>query len=336
MLLRSLLLFAIFALVACSPAPQERILNGQTMGTTYTVKIAQAELAVSVSQLQEEVDDALIQVNQLMSTYIPNSELSRLNQLDAQTPFPLSEQTLKVLQEAIRLGYLTDGVLDVTVGPLVNLWGFGPDKRPEKRPSAEQVKAIAKYVGLDKFTLSGNIITKAHDDLYIDLSTIAKGYGVDLIAEILEGYGIRNYLVEIGGEMRVAGTKLDGADWRIAIERPVEGQRAVQRIISIGDNAIATSGDYRNYYELDGIRYSHLIDPRTGEPITHSVVSVTVVHASSMTADGLATALNVMGLEQAKALAELESLPILLVYKQDDEFKEYISPAFAQQVTIIN
>lgn len=299
------------------------------MGTTYTVKVVQQpEVSIDLIALQAEIDDALIQVNALMSTYDPNSELSQLNKADADVAFPISEQTEFVLTEALRLYQLSEGSLDVTVGPLVNLWGFGPDKRPEMIPTQAQLTDIAYFVGIDKFTLEAGVVTKLHAKVYIDLSPIAKGYGVDVVSDILEQHHIQNYLVEIGGEMRVAGKKPQNVDWRIAIEKPIAGARAVQKEMSIGNNAVATSGDYRNYFEQDGVRYSHLIEPKTGYPIQHNLVSVTVIHPSSMIADGWATALNVMGTEKAKLIAQRNDLAVFMVFKLDGEFVEYASPAF--------
>jgi thiamine biosynthesis lipoprotein len=332
--LKFLLPFLLLFVLSCAPQqPVEIAITGKTMGTTYNVKVVQQpDAPINISALQAEIDDALIQVNALMSTYDPESELSLLNKTQANEPFPISEQTEFVLTEAIRLNQQSQGSLDITVGPLVNLWGFGPDKRPEVIPTQTQLAEIADYVGIDKFQLVDGVVTKLHSNLYIDLSTIAKGYGVDVVADIIENNQIDNYLVEIGGEMRVAGKKGNGSDWRIAIEQPITTERAIQKIISIGDNAVATSGDYRNYFEKDGVRYSHLIEPTTGYPIKHNLVSVTVVHPSSMTADGLATALNVMGADKAKVLAVSNDLAVFMIMKEDGEFIEYASPAFVRDV----
>jgi thiamine biosynthesis lipoprotein len=332
--LKALLPILLLLIVSCSQKQSVEIaLAGETMGTTYHIKVVQSpDSVIDVVALQDEIDDALIQVNALMSTYDPKSELSQLNNTEAGQAFLISEQTEFVLNEAIRLNKLSEGTLDITVGPLVNLWGFGPEKRPEVIPSQSQLDDIREYVGIDKFVLNDGAVTKLHSSLYIDLSTIAKGYGVDVVADIIEQNQITNYLVEIGGEMRVAGTKANGTDWRIAIEKPVVGERAVQKIISIGDNAIATSGDYRNYFEQDGHRYSHLIEPTTGKPITHNLVSVTVIHPSSMTADGLATALMVMGTDKAKALAVKNDLAVFMIMKEGDAFIEYASPRFKQDI----
>ncbi len=305
------------------------------MGTTYNVKYVIGEQS-EIAGLQAQIDARLAEINKLMSTYDPTSELSRFNQNRYTKAYQLSEETALVIKEALRLGQLSDGVLDITVGPLVNLWGFGPNKRPEKTPDDATIEASREYVGLDKIQLNGTRLKKLHPLVYVDLSTIAKGYGVDEVAAILESQGVENYLVEIGGEMRVAGQRGDGSEWIIAIEKPVSTERSVQRYISIGRNAIATSGDYRLFYEEKGVRYSHLIDPRTGKPIQHNLVSVTVVDKSSMTADGLATAFNVMGWEEAKALAEEYQLAVYLIRKVDGDFEEYASKEFERIVEILD
>jgi thiamine biosynthesis lipoprotein len=321
-------------LVACTQAPSsETHFTGQTMGTTYNVKFVPVQ-GVDEQALKQQVKQLLVDINQLMSTYIQDSELSRFNQWQSTEPFPLSEQTIEVLLEAKRLGKMSNGLLDVTVGPLVNLWGFGPKSRPQKIPSDSQIKTTQQQIGLDKLTVGPSWASKAHSTLYVDLSTIAKGYGVDQLAELLRANQIERFLVEIGGEMRVAGLKASGIAWRIAIEKPETLQRSVQKVISIGKNAVATSGDYRNYYEQDGVRYSHLINPNTGYPISHNLVSATVIHPSSMTADGLATALSVMGKDQAVMLAEKYDLAVLLISKEKDGFTEYTSEEFEKIVTV--
>ncbi|MEW9799375.1 FAD:protein FMN transferase [Alteromonas sp. CYL-A6] len=333
-ILFSLLLLIVLAGCADKPLPVVH-LYGETMGTTYNIKYVKVD-EQQFPGLQQKVDERLAHINKLMSTYDTTSELSRFNQYRYTDSFAVSEETRLVVEEALRLGQLSHGVLDVTVGPLVNLWGFGPTKRPEKIPSDDAIAAVRDYVGLDKLAVTADGLRKAHPMLYVDLSTIAKGYGVDAIAELFEQLAIDNYLIEIGGEMRVKGQRGDGDPWLIAIEKPVSNERAAQKIVSIGTNAIATSGDYRNYYEEDGVRYSHLIDPRTGKPINHNLVSVTVVHPSSMTADGLATAFNVMGWEQAKTLAEKEDLAVFLIRRTDDGFEEYASSKFDKLVDVHN
>ncbi|GAC19025.1 FAD:protein FMN transferase [Paraglaciecola arctica] len=320
--------------LSCSPATvQETHLTGPTMGTTYNVKFVPIN-GLDEKNIKHQIDQLLIEINQLMSTYINDSELSQFNQWNSTEPFTMSPQTIEVLNEAKRLGDMSSGLLDVTIGPLINLWGFGPQSRPEKIPSDELIQATQQLVGLDKLTIGPTWASKTIPNLYVDLSTIAKGYAVDQVAELLQTHKIQNFLVEIGGEMRISGLKASGIPWKIAIEKPQAQQRAVQEIISIGDNAVATSGDYRIYYEQDGIRYSHLINPNTGYPITHNVVSATVIHPSSMTADGLATALIVMGKDKALALATKYDIAVILITKEKDGFNEYTSARFEQLVTV--
>lgn len=334
------LLFVLTAIGLFSACSDEKLpvvhLQGDTMGTTYNVKYVVNKNQQKVEGLQTTIDNRLQQVNKLMSTYDPESELSRFNQSRYTAPFNASEETRSVVAEALRINKLSEGALDVTVGPLVNLWGFGPTKRPEKVPTDSQIAEVREYVGSEKLRVTQSGLQKTHPQVYVDLSTIAKGYGVDEIAAILEQQNIHDYLVEIGGEMRVKGQRGDGSGWLIAVEKPLSSGRAVQKVLSVGTNAVATSGDYRNYYEQDGVRYSHLIDPRSGKPIDHNLVAVTVVAPSSMTADGLATALNVMGWDAAQKLAEQENLAVLLIRHHNDEFEEYISTAFDETVEIKN
>lgn len=327
-----LLLFVLLS--GCFPSndsmKNEVLLQGKTMGTTYHIKVVVDENVFDTAKLQQQIDVKLKQLNQEMSTYIPDSELSLFNSSSSLEPIKVSPGLARVIKEAIRLGTITDGKLDVTVGPLVNLWGFGPEYRPETIPTAQEINEARLRIGLDKLSLSGNQLAKLKADLYVDLSTIAKGYGVDIVAELIEQNGIHDYLVEIGGEMRVKGFKHTGELWHVAIEKPVNDERAVQQIIVPKDNAVATSGDYRNYYEFDGQRFSHIIDPATGKPINHKIVSVTVIHPSSMTADGLSTALMVMGEEKALAFAEKHELAVYIIVKSDHGFVEHTSVKFMQ------
>ncbi|GAB2905719.1 FAD:protein FMN transferase [Rheinheimera gaetbuli] len=302
------------------------------MGTYYVVKFY-SKTPVDQTVLQQAIDKELELVNDLMSTYRPDSELMRFNRHGASEPFSLSAQTRVVIAEALRMAAQTNGVLDVTVGPLTELWGFGARGRVEHAPSDDDITRARAVVGYDKLTLEGNQLTKSVAGLAVDLSTIAKGYGVDQVAAILDDYSIENYLVEIGGEMRIKGEKSAAKPWKIAIEKPVNAERAVQRILQTGDMGIATSGDYRNYFEEDSVRYSHLLDPRTGKPIQHRTLSVTVLHPSCMTADGYATALNVMTADEALVFANRYNIAALIVVKTDDGFAELVSDAFKPFLT---
>ncbi len=302
-------------------------LQGRTMGTTYNIKIVVKD-NFDVQSLQQVIDERLIDINNSMSTYIDDSELSQFNNHISLTPVVISEPLTYVMKEAIRLGKLTQGKLDVTVGPLVNLWGFGPEYRVEKKPSAKEINEAKLRVGIRNLSINNQQLSKKRANLYIDLSTIAKGYGVDIIADLIESNDINNYLVEIGGEMRLKGAKPDGTLWRIAVEKPVTNSRAVQQVIVPKDNAVATSGDYRNYVEVDGKRYSHIIDPDTAQPIVHNLVSVTVIHPSAMTADGLSTAMMVMGPEQGFAFAQANNLAAMFIVKTAHGFDEINTAQF--------
>ncbi|WP_375055652.1 FAD:protein FMN transferase [Zobellella sp. DQSA1] len=323
-----------FLLAACKPSGPEQAqlhLTGNTMGTYYSVKVVGADEG-RARELQAEIDRRLERVNDQMSTYREDSELSRFNQYRDSAPFPVSADFAKVVTASLQLGRQTGNALDVTVGPLVNLWGFGPDARPTRIPSEEQLADVRVRTGLQHLAVTvdaqGEYLSKAIPELYVDLSAIAKGFGTDTVSEYLAEEGFPNYLVEIGGDLRVSGTNAQGQPWRIAVEKPGPGMGAVQQVIAVDNNAVATSGDYRNYYELDGERLSHTMDPVTGKPITHRLASVTVVHPSCMIADGLATALTVMGTERALAFAEEHRLAIYLLTKTEDGFRVDMSSAF--------
>lgn len=318
----------LFLLSACSQPQQEVQLSGRTMGTTYSVKYLQKEGIVDSATVQAEIDRLLELVNDQMSTYRKTSELSQFNQQTTSQPFTVSLDTATVIAEAIRLSELTNGALDVTVGPLVNLWGFGPEARQDVVPSDTELEARRAIIGIDHLSLNDTQLTKDIPELYVDLSTIAKGWGVDKVAEYLQQLGSEDYLVEIGGELRLKGENKEGVAWRIAIEKPSTDERTIQEIIEPGDMGLATSGDYRNYFERDGIRYSHIINPETGKPINHKVVSVSVLDPSCMTADGLATGFMVLGAEKALELANRENIPMFMVVKTDDGFEEIASEAF--------
>lgn len=333
-----ILLVLTTTLMACFPSntsgKKEVLLQGRTMGTTYNIKVVGTIKQVEELKLQQQIDDALKQLNQAMSTYIPTSEISRFNNMHSTEVMAISNGFAKVLAESIRLGEISAGKLDITLGPVINLWGFGPEHRPETVPSEAILAEIKAKVGLEYLSLTGNQLSKKLPKLAIDLSTTAKGYGVDVVAELLEQNGFNHYLVEIGGEMRLKGFKSTGELWAIAIEKPIIDatgqQRAVHEVVIPKDNAVATSGDYRIYFESDGVRYSHIIDPHTGKPITHNLVSVTVIHPSSMTADGLSTTLMVMGVEEGMAFAKKHDLAAYFISKSENGFSEQYTVKFKQ------
>ncbi|WP_265693249.1 FAD:protein FMN transferase [Providencia rustigianii] len=325
------LLFAATLFLAACGGPEQQNLQGQTMGTYYSVKYVTDSSEPTPEVIQTEIDKRLEEVNDQMSTYRPGSELSRFNQsTEVNVPFPVSAATAKVVSKAIEINKLTDGSLDVTVGPLVNLWGFGPEGRVTKVPTDEDLAKRRAWIGIDKLAVQDNNLIKTIPELYVDLSSIAKGYGVDVVAEYLESLNINNYMVDIGGEVRTKGKNGKDAPWRIAIEKPATDgvSQTAQEIIEPGDLSIATSGDYRNYFEQDGVHFSHTIDPKTGKPISHKLVSITVLADDCMTADGLSTGLNVLGPEAGLALAEKMNVPVFMIVKTDKGFEERYTKAF--------
>ena len=326
-----LLISLTLLLVGCADEaePKAVFLQGETMGTTYHIKFYNDQDTPTSSELQLYIDTALKDVNQSMSTYISDSEISLFNRLPANQVMSISDDFRAVLTESMRLGQSTK-TLDVTMGPLIDLWGFGPDKKPTKRPSDEALAHMVANIGIDKLILTEEGLAKTADELQLSFSATAKGYGIDKVASLLEGYNITNYMVEIGGELRISGQKPNNQDWVIAIEQPdaKPAERKVHRVLSPGNNGIATSGDYRIFYKMDGEIYTHLIDPITGMPIKHDLVSVTVLNPSAMTADGLATALTVMGMKKAQAYAESHDLPVYLIAKSKKGLITYSSPAF--------
>ncbi|EFL81579.1 FAD:protein FMN transferase [Actinobacillus pleuropneumoniae] len=340
MKLKSILIFAISAifLTACNKAPEQITLKGKTMGTTYTVKyIDNGELQnlQKPEEVQKTLDDLLKQVNNEMSTYQPDSQISRFNAMqEVNKAVQISPDFAKVVREAIRLNRVTEGALDVTVGKLVNLWGFGPDKRLNKAPSAEQIAALAPSVGIEKLSVSDNSLMKSVPNLYLDLSSIAKGFGVDKLAEHLESLGLANYLVEIGGELRGKGKNLQGVDWRIAIEQPTLAQgQAAQITVPLHNLGMATSGNYRNYFEDEqGNRLSHIINPKELCPVSHKLASITVFAPTTMTADGLSTGLFVLGPEKALEVAEREKLAVFLIIKNGEVFETKMSREFEKLI----
>lgn len=302
------------------------------MGTGYSVKITDLPPEIELQRLERDIARLLEEINGLMSTYQEDSELSRFNRSRRTDWIAVSPELVYVVKEAQRVSRLSGGAFDVTVGPLVNLWGFGPSVSFPEMPSAAQIAAARKRVGFKWLQIRSSppALRKEREDIYVDLSGIAKGYGVDRVAEFLEAQGIHNYLVDIGGEERIKGHSSLGEAWRIAIAQPVPGEPRVQCIIELDSGGLATSGNYRNYFEQEGKRYSHIIDPRTGWPISHQLASVTVLSDTAMRADALATALMVLGPKQGVRLAEQEKIAALLIIKTPTEFTEKATAEFTK------
>ncbi|NVB41582.1 FAD:protein FMN transferase [Pseudenhygromyxa sp. WMMC2535] len=305
------------------------------MGTSYSVVLAGEGLeAEPIAAALEAVDAELAAVNAEMSTYLEDSALSRFNAAGAGEPFAASAHLIAVVAAAKDISERSSGAFDVTVGPLVDAWGFGPDPRQRRELEADEIAALRARVGDEKLRVDvdAGVLEKSVAGLRVDLSAIAKGHGCDRVAAVLDGLGFERYMVEVGGEVRARGLNPEGEPWRIGIERPTadaEGARAVQAILPLRDACAATSGDYRNYWEVDGVRYSHTVDPRTGRPIEHSLASVTVVHPDSAAlADGWATALNVLGPDEGLALAKSEGLAAYFLVREAEGFSVRQTSAF--------
>ena len=301
------------------------LVRGKTMGTTFSVTIeAKKESDLPEQKLiQKKIQQRLSAINQSMSTYIDDSEISRFNQSDSTEWFSVKPDFAKVVQRSIEISKLTEGAFDVTVGPLVNQWGFGKTKRDSDTPipTKEEIDKILLQVGFDNLTvrLDPPAIKKSIPELKIDLSAVAKGYAVDQICELVISESAEFYFVEIGGEVRTSSSKADGKGWRVGIERPQTGIQEIGAIAKLQGQSMATSGNYRNYFESGGKFYSHTIDPRTGFPTDHSVLSASVIAEDCMTADALATAMMVLGPDQGKALVESESSRVVSFIFLDDK-----------------
>ena len=318
----------VLLLLGCDSGPEIIKISGTKMGTTYHVTVVADQPAPD--DLAARIDAVLGIVDQSMSTYKVESELSQFNERVVGSSQTISPDFAQVLAVSLRVWNQSDGAFDPTVGPLVDLWGFGPVATADVVPEQAQIDIAKSNVGFQYLTLlnssSNNELTKTKP-IRLDLSAVAKGHAVDLVANLLEMLALPDYLVEVGGEMRLSGSNPEGMPWRIAIELP-SLMPQVQRIIAVQDMAVATSGDYRNYFEQQGVRYSHTIDPRTGRPITHSLASVTVLSEQCADADAWATAFMVLGEEEGMLLADKLNIPVYMLVKEGAEFKAINSQAF--------
>lgn len=306
------------------------------MGTYWLVRVSEPPGDVSQEDLQDAFERLLEQVNAQMSIYDPESELSRFNAAPIGEWQRVSAELFKVVDTAQQISRETEGAFDATIGPLVNLWGFGADRRPtDGVPETAAIEAALARVDYRQVELDQDTQRMRRlDDVYLDLGGIAKGYGVDVLAEHLASLGVGHYMVDIGGDMRASGRSPRGDKWRIGIEVPAVGTRGgVQQVLELHEAGLTTSGDYRNFFLHDGAHYSHTIDPATGWPLERQVASVTVIHDTSMLADAYATALSVMGPERGLELAEVLSLPVyFILYNEDElgvEYSSHIQPYMA-------
>ena len=302
------------------------------MGTTFTVTVVGRSLPVDQTEhLRTAIDDQLARLDAMMSTYESGSEISRFNASTSTDWFQVSPETAAVFRRAREVSEVTGGAFDVTVGPLVDAWGFGPAGPQPTPPSDAEIARLLARVGFAQIDVDEAVpaIRKSQAGVRSDLSAVAKGYAVDRVADLLDTGGHDAYLIEIGGEIRTRGQRAEGQPWRVGIEQPTDGPSSLQRVIELSDAALATSGDYRNYIERDGVRLSHTIDPRTGRPVMHTLASVSVIDTLCVRADALATALEVLGPDQAYALALERGWAALLIIRDEaGGYRERSTPAF--------
>ena len=312
-----LLLGFLFFHTSCEQQNKMSLLTGNTMGTTYSIKIIQSNDRMNIESIKKGVDSVLIQINNQMSTWDPESELSAFNRWTSIKAYPVSQSLLTVIDSSLSISKKTGGLFDISVYELMGLWGFGPNPKIGM-PSLNEIQTVLASTGYDKVMVDENTLIKTHPNVKLDLNAIAKGYAVDMVYEYLSAKGFDNIFVEIGGEVRSKGKNQNNIFWSIGIENPSGGNKKdikLAAIIDLNDHAMATSGNYKNIVNIDGEILGHTINPRTGFPIQTNVLSVTVLSSSSMIADGWATALMVMdyqtGLDYIKSEKELEAIWII-------------------------
>ena len=304
--------------------------TGKTMGPiTYKV-IVVADSKQDLAGIQRQVTETLERINSRMSTYQPDSEVTRFNRSESKEWFEVSDETARVVQRAQEISRDSGGAFDITVKPLVELWNFGAGRGDFKLPEEQVILSIREQIGWQKLEvrLDPPTLRKSDARIQIDLSAIAKGYAVDAVASNLEAAGFKNYFVEIGGEAVARGRKPAGASWRVGVERPQDIGQSVQRVVELQDRAIATSGDYRNFAIVDGQRYSHEIDPETGRPIRNQLASASILASDCMTADGLATAVMVLGPRKSESLLEKYGAEVYYLERTEKGFAELASQGF--------
>jgi thiamine biosynthesis lipoprotein len=321
-------LLAAGSVTACA-RPDHATIRGLTMGTSYTVELAAPIGDVVRTRLAALIEVELAAINRAMSTYDPRSELSEFNRREDFRWAPASRGLLEVLDSASRISTSNQGAFDVTVGPLVDLWGFGPQYRTRRVPNDDVIERVRESVNYQHVQIdpSAGAIRKRHSRTQVDLNAIAKGYGVDRVAMILDRQGVHDYLVEIGGELRARGTTAAGRPWRVGIERPVEGRHVVGEVVVLENRAIATSGTTEDFFEEDGRHYSHIIDPKTARPVEHPPIAVSVVADTTMEADAWATSLVVLGPERGYSLAQARGLAVLFVTASGPAFDVRVTDA---------
>lgn len=328
-----LALICVFLLSACGSKEQKSLrLQGASMGTTWHITLVpKADTSPDATVLVAGVEQILLRIDEQMSNWRKDSEISRFNEAQTTDWFPVSLDLVKLVQAAQQVSQFSNGVYDITVGPLVRLWGFGSDKKTAtKAPTDADIQAALAKVGYQKLTTqeSPPALRKTRVDMYVDLASIAPGYAVDLIGKYFEQQGIKDYMVELGGEVRTLGKSPRGDDWRIGIEKPVDLGKAVQQGMILANAGLSTSGDYRDFFVENGKRYSHTLDTSTGYTANHSLASVSVVAENTALADAYSTMLMAMGEIKGKAFADQQQLKAFFIWRTEKGFETYATASF--------
>jgi thiamine biosynthesis lipoprotein len=323
-------------LVSCSRPPQELVLSGPTMGTMYTVKVVGTPGTLDAAAVRRELDAVLSSVDSEMSTYRSDSAISRFNTTKSTDWIDVPLGLARVVAAARDVSERSGGAFDITIAPLIAVWGFGPSGEPASLPTSDEIETLRERMGysLLEVRLEPSALRKAHPELTIDVNGIAPGYAVDLLAERFAALGLRNFLIDIGGEVLARGHNARGEPWRIAVERPDRDEATPFKVVALQDSSVTTSGEYRHFFERDGVRYSHTIDPRSGHPI-ESFGSVCVVGPSTLGVDAWATALNVLGPVEGLALAEREGIAVMYIVMEDGRLAARTSSAFDRTVPLV-
>jgi thiamine biosynthesis lipoprotein len=334
--------WAIAALCAgCARAPSELVLSGPTQGTTYTIKIAGTPQEVDEDAVRRTIDEVLANIDREMSTYRADSAIAQFNAAQSTDWIDVPVGLARVVDAALKVSERTNGAFDITVAPLVAAWGFSTSGEPDTLPSDAQLAALRARIGHRRLEVRFEpaALRKLVPSLTVDVNGIAPGYAVDVLAERFKALGLRNFMIDIGGEVLVRGRNAADTPWRIAVERPEDNESETMAspfaIVELVDRSVTTSGEYRHYFERDGQRYSHTIDPRTGHPIV-SRGSVAVVGRTSAEIDAWATALNVLGPEEGLRLANTEGIAAMYIVVDGDKLTARKSATFEREVRLID
>ncbi|MCS3835974.1 thiamine biosynthesis lipoprotein [Pseudomonas sp. JAI111] len=314
-------------LSGCGNGDSLETFGGPTMGSTYSIKYVRHAGLPAPNAVQAQVEKILAEVDQQLSTYRSDSDIERFNDLPANRCQKMPAPILKLIRVGEQLSEQSEGAYDLTVEPLLNLWGFGPQAREEKVPTVQALADVRQRVGYQHLRIDRDQLCK-DAAVEVDFNSIAAGYAVDTIAAKLEAMGIHDYLAEATGELKASGKKLDGSPWKIALEEPRDDQQVAQKIIAVDGYGLSTSGDYRNYFQQGGRRYSHTFDARTGAPVSHTLASVTVINPSALMADGLSTLLLILGPERGWDYAEKHDIGAFFVIRADTGFVTRSNQAF--------